>query len=85
MVDHAHGVSSESSSETGEGGMIGRGIVKGKSQERFERSPVVDLSFQLRVGIDLEPLLKKKALHKDKRRIGIVTFKARPLHNGIFQ
>jgi hypothetical protein len=62
--------------------MIGRCIVKGKSQERFERSPVVDLSFQFRVGIDLEPLLKKKALHKDKRRIGVVSFKA--FTDGIF-
>jgi len=76
MIDHAHNVFRESSSEPGEGGMIGRCIVKGKYQELFERSSVVDLSFQLRVGIDLEPLLKKKAFHKEKRRIGIVSLKA---------
>ena len=71
MVDHAHGVFSESASETGKGGMIGSGIVKGKPQELFEGDSVVDLGFQLRVGIDLEPLLKKKAFHKEKRRIDI--------------
>jgi hypothetical protein len=76
MIDHAHNVFRESPSEPGEGGMIGRCIVKGKSQELFERISVVDLSFQLRVGIDLEPLLKKKAFHKEKRRIGIVSLKA---------
>jgi hypothetical protein len=76
MVDHAHGVFRESAPEPGEGRMIGCGIVKGKSQELFERGPIVDLGFQLRVGIDLEPLLKKKALHKEKRRIGVVSFKA---------
>jgi len=82
MVDHAHSIYRKSAPEPGECRMIGRCIVKGKSQERFERSPVVDLSFQFRVGIDLEPLLKKKALHKDKRRIGVVSFKA--FTDGIF-
>ena len=76
MVDHAHGVLRESAPESGESRMIGSGIVKGKSQERFERGPVVDLGFQLRVGIDLKPLLKKKALHKENRRIGVISFKA---------
>jgi hypothetical protein len=77
MVDHAHVVFRESTPEPGEGGMIGRCIVKGKSQELFERGSVVDLSFQLRIGIDLKPLLKKKAFHKEKRRrIGIITLKA---------
>jgi hypothetical protein len=56
--------------------MIRSGIVKRKPQELFERDSVVDLGFQLRIGIDLEPLLKKKAFHENKRRIGIVAFKA---------
>jgi len=76
MVDHAQGVFSESASETGEGGMIGSGIVEGNPQELFEGDSVVDLGFQFRIGIDLKPLLKKKAFHKEKRRIGIVSFKA---------
>jgi acyl carrier protein phosphodiesterase len=76
MIDHAHIVFRESSSEPGEGGMIGSGIVKGKPQELFEGDSVVDLGFQLRVGIDLKPLLKKKALHKENRRIGVISFKA---------
>jgi hypothetical protein len=56
--------------------MIGSGIIEGKSQELFEGGPVVDLGFQLGVGIDFKPLLKEKAFHKEKRRIGIVAFKA---------
>ena len=76
MVDHAQGVFSESTSEPGEGGMIGRGIVEGKTKEFFKGDSVVDLGFQFRIGINLKPLLKKKAFHKEKRRIGIITFKA---------
>jgi hypothetical protein len=75
MVNHTHGIFRESSSEPGECGMIGSGIVEGKSQELFEGDSVVDLGFQLRVGIDLEPLLEKKAFHKENRRIGRIAFK----------
>jgi hypothetical protein len=81
MIDHAHIVFRESSSESGEGGMIGSGIVERKPQELFEGDSIVDLGFQLRIGIDFKPLLQKKAFHKDKRRIGIVSFKA--FTNGI--
>jgi hypothetical protein len=56
--------------------MIGSGIVKRKPQELFERDSVIDLGFQLRIGIDLKPLLKKKAFHENKRRIGVVSFEA---------
>src|SRR5450756_1500611 len=76
MVDHAQGVFSESTSETGEGGMIGSGIVEGKTKEFFEGDSVVDLGFQFRIGIDLKPLLKKKTFHKNNRRIGVASFKA---------
>ena len=76
MIDHAHIVFRESSSEAGEGGMIGSGIVERKTKELFEGDSVVDLGFQFRIGIDLKPLLKKKAFHKQKRRIGIVSLKA---------
>jgi len=76
MIDHAHIVFRESSPEPGEGGMIGIGIVKRKPQKLFERDSVVDLSFQLGIGIDFKPLLKKKAFHENKRRISVVAFKA---------
>src|SRR5208283_75891 len=76
MVDHTHSVFRESASEPGEGGMIGSGIVKRKPQKLFKGDPVVDLGFQFRIGIYFKPLLKKKAFHKEKRRIGIVAFKA---------
>ena len=56
--------------------MIGRGTVKRKPQELFKRDSVVDLCFQLRIGIDLKPLLKKNTFHQEKRRIGIVTLEA---------
>jgi len=75
-VNGAHGIRRESASEAGEGGMIRSGIVKRKPQELFEGDSVVDLGFQLRVRIDLKPLLKKKAFHQNKRRIGIVSFEA---------
>jgi hypothetical protein len=56
--------------------MIGNGIVKRKPQKLFEGDSVVDLGFQFRIGIDLKPLLKNKAFHENKRRIGIVSFEA---------
>jgi len=70
IVDQAHGIFGESSSEAGESGMIGSGIIERKAQELFERCPVIDLGFQLRIGIDVKPLLKEQAFHKKDRRIG---------------
>jgi hypothetical protein len=52
--------------------MIGRGVIEGKPQGLFEGGSIVDLSFQLRVGIDVEPLLEKQAFHEKDRRIGFV-------------
>ena len=49
--------------------MIGSGIVKGESQEYFEGVSVIDLSFQFRIGVDVKPLLKQQAFHKQDRRI----------------
>jgi len=72
MIDHAHSVFGESTSEPGESGMIGSGIIEGKTQELFEGYSVVDLSFQLGVGIDLKPLLEQEAFHEDQRRIGFI-------------
>jgi hypothetical protein len=76
MIDHAHIIFRESSSELGEGRMIGNGIVKRKTQKLYQGDSVVDLGFQFRIGIDLKPLLKNKAFHENKRRIGIVSFEA---------
>ena len=61
--------------------MIGGIIVKGKPQESSEGCFVVDLSFQFRVGINVEPLLEQKAFHKYQRRISSVALGAFP--NGI--
>ena len=97
MVDHAHGIFGESASEPGEGGMIGRRLIKGKTQKLLKGGPVVDLGFQFRIGVDLEPLLEQEAFHQDQRWIGLVSFGAftdgivsqeqvfdsGPIHNGI--
>jgi len=48
--------------------VTGRRLGKRKTKEVFERNPVVDLSFQLGVGIDLEPLLEQEAFHEDQGR-----------------
>jgi hypothetical protein len=81
MVDHAHGIFGESASEPGEGGMIGRRLIEGKPQKCLEGGPVVDLGFQLRIGVDLEPLLEQQAFHEDQRGISLVSFSA--FTNGI--
>ncbi len=83
VVDSAHDVFGESSSESGEGGMIGSRIIEGESQKRFEGDTVVDLSFQFGIGIDAEPLLEQQALHENNRRIGSVSFGAFP-HGVVF-
>ena len=68
MIDHAHSVFGESASEPGEGGMIGSGIIEGEPQEFFEGDSIIDLGFQLGVGIDFKPLLEQEAFHEDQRR-----------------
>ena len=61
--------------------MIGREFIHGQFQELFEGAPIVDLGFQLGIGIDVEPLLQKQAFQKQQRTVGIVTF--RTLADGI--
>lgn len=78
MIDQPYRVFGKSSSEPGEGGMIGRRLVKRKSQKLFERDSIINLGFQFRIGIDFKPLLEKKAFHQEERRIGIIAFKAFP-------
>ena len=76
MVDHAHGIFGESASEAGEGGMIWRRLIEGEPQKLLKGGPVVDLGFQFRIGVDLEPLLEQQAFHEDHRRISLVAFTA---------
>ena len=52
--------------------MIGSWIIKGETQEFLKRDPVIDLSFQFGVGIDLKPLLEQEAFHKYQGRIGFI-------------
>jgi len=70
VVDGFHGFLGQSASESGKGGMIRRGFIHGQLQELFEGTSIVDLSFQLGIGIDVKPLLKEQAFHKKDRRIG---------------
>ena len=97
MINHAHSVFGESASEPGESGMIGSGIIKGEPQEFFEGDSIIDLGFQLRVGIDLEPLLEQEAFHKYQGMIGFIAlgtsadgivfheqgFDLGPIHDGV--
>lgn len=75
-VNPAQGSGGQPSSETGEGGMIGGRIIKGKSEKRLEGDPVIDLGFPFRVGIDREPLLEQETFHQENRRIGRIAFTA---------
>jgi len=52
--------------------MIRSGIIERKPQELLEGDPIIDLSFQLGVGIDFKPLLDQEAFHEDQRRVGFV-------------
>src|SRR3989339_129958 len=72
MVDGLHNVLGESASEAGEGGMIGSEVIHGELQELFKGAPIVDLGFQLGIGIDVEPLLQKQAFQKQEGMVGLV-------------
>ena len=76
MVNGIHGFFGEAASESGEGGMIGSEFIHGQLQELFEGAPIVDLGFQLGIGIDVKPLLQKQAFQKQQRMVGIVAFRA---------
>ncbi len=76
MIDQTYGIKGEPAPELGKGGMIGSTLIAGKSQKLLKGDPVIDLGFQFRVGIDLEPLLEQKACHEDQGRIGVVSFMA---------
>ena len=81
MVDGFHGFLGQSASESGKGGMIRRGFIHGQLQELFEGTSIVDLSFQLGIGIDVKPLLQEQAFQKQEGMVGIVAF--RTLADGI--
>jgi hypothetical protein len=78
MIDQAHGFFGQSSSESREGGMVGCWIIEGESQELFEGDAIINLGFQLGIGIDLEPLLEQKTFHKNYGRIRIIARGAFP-------
>jgi len=97
MIDNAHGIFRESASEPGDGRMIWRRLIEVRTQERLKGVPVVDLCFQFRIGVDVEPLLEQEAFHENQRQISLVAFGAftdgivshkrvpdsGPIHNGI--
>jgi len=72
MIYQTHGIFGESTSEPGEGGMIGRRLIEGETQKLLKGGSVVDLGFQFRIGVYLEPLLEQEAFHQDQRRISLV-------------
>jgi len=76
VIDQLHDFRREPVSESAESGMIGRRLINRKAQEFLEGDSVVDLGFQLRIGIDPEPLLKEEAFQEDQRGIGLVSFGA---------
>jgi hypothetical protein len=77
--------------------MIWGRLFKGDSQEFLKRYSIVDLGFQFRIGVDVEPLLEKQTFQEEKRGIGVISFvafadgvisdqdaiDARPIDNGI--
>ena len=76
MVNGFHRVLGQSASEAGESGMIGSEFIHGQLQKLFEGAPIVDLGFQLGIGIDVEPLLQKQAFQKQEGMVGIIAFRA---------
>jgi len=55
---------------------VGRGLIHGHPKELLEGDPIVDLGFQLGIGIDMEPLLQKQAFQKQKGMVGFASFSA---------
>jgi hypothetical protein len=52
--------------------------MKGQLEKFFKRDAIIDLAFQLGIGRDTKPLLKKQAFKKHQRRIGIGALVAEP-------
>ena len=69
-VDRIHGGFGQSASEAREGGVVRGRLAERKVQEGFEGEPVVDLVFQLGVGLNTEPLLQQQAFEEHERRVG---------------
>jgi len=63
-VDPIHRLFGQAAPETGKSGMVGGMLIEGQPHEFLEGDPVVDLVFQLRVGIDPVPLLQEKSLQE---------------------
>jgi hypothetical protein len=56
--------------------VIGSEFIHGQFKELFEGTPIVDLGFQLGIGIDVKPLLQKQAFQKQEGMVGIIAFRA---------
>lgn len=76
MIDQTHGILRESAPEPGKGRIIGRAFIKGNAQKLLEGDSVINLGFQFRIGVDLEPLLEQEAFHEDQQRIGLIALAA---------
>jgi len=79
-VDRVHGGFGQTAAEAGESGVIRSGLAKGQLQEGFEGQTIIDsiidLVFQLWVGLNTEPLLQHKAFEEHERRVGAGAFLA---------
>jgi hypothetical protein len=75
-VDLIYGFFGQSFSKAREGRVIRRGFAQRKMQKLFKRPAVVNLVFQLRVRIDVKPLLQQHALEQQQGRICIGAFAA---------
>jgi len=69
-VDLVHGFFGQPAAEAGESRMIRSRLAERKPQEAFEGQPVVDLVFQLGVGLNPEPLLQEQAFEEHQWRVG---------------
>ena len=56
--------------------MIRRGFAEGECQELFKGESIVNLVFQLRIEINVEPPLQNQAFKEQQGRIRIATFTA---------
>jgi hypothetical protein len=51
--------------------MIRSRFSEGKGEELFEGQTIIDLVFEFRIVVDMEPFLKHRAFKQEQRRISI--------------
>jgi hypothetical protein len=54
--------------------MIRGRFTEGKGEEYFKGQTIVDLVFEFRIGVDMEPFLEHEAFKQQQRRISIGAF-----------